>query len=110
MMMPKLMQNKMKWKAELLDIEQALDLNDRPVTFYKYKRVLFYEDIGVTAQEKYLSQQAKTDVVRRIKCRWDDTISEKTNGLKIDGIEYNITRIYTDPNAREMELSLAYVD
>lgn len=110
MMMPKLMQNKMKWKAELLDIEQALDLNDRPVTFYKCKRVLFYEDIGVTAQEKYLSQQAKTDVVRRIKIRWDKSITEKLNAVKIDSVTYNITRIYTNMDTREMELSLAYVD
>ncbi|HHJ0390676.1 TPA: phage head-tail joining protein, partial [Enterococcus faecium] len=30
--------------------------------------------------------------------------------LKIDSVTYNITRIYTNPDTREMELSLAYVD
>lgn len=109
-MMPKLMQNKLKWKAELLDIEQDTDENDRPVTNYNFKRDIFYEELGVTAQEKYLSQQAKTDVVRRIKVRWDKSITEKLNALKIDSVTYNITRIYTNMDEREMELSLAYVD
>lgn len=109
-MMPKLMQNKMKWKAELLDIEQGTDENDRPVTNYNFKREIFYEELGVTSQEKYLSQQAKTDVVRRIKVRWDKSITEKLNALKIDSVTYNITRIYTNMDEREMELSLAYVD
>lgn len=108
--MPKLMQNKMKWKAELLDIKQATDENDRPITIYELKRPIFYEELGVTSQEKYLSQQAKTDVVRRIKVRWDKSITEKLSALKIDSVTYNITRIYTNMDTREMELSLAYVN
>ncbi|MBJ0618569.1 phage head closure protein, partial [Enterococcus faecium] len=71
---------------------------------------IFYEELGVTSQEKYLSQQAKTDVVRRIRVRWDKSITEKFSALKIDSVTYNITRIYTNPDTREMELSLAYVD
>ncbi len=94
----------------MLDIEEALDLNDRPVTIYRTKRKLWYEDIGVTAQEKYLSQQAKTDVVRRIKVRLDKSITEKLCAVRIDSVAYNITRIYTNIDDREMELSLAYVD
>lgn len=109
-MMPKLMQNKMKWKAELLDVKNELDLNDKPITIYTSKRSIFYEERGVTAQEKYLSQQAKTDVVRRIKVRWDKSITEKFNAVKIDSVTYRITRIYTDLDKREMELSLAYVN
>lgn len=108
--MPKRQTNNLHWKAELLNIEVALDLNDRPVTVYKSKRNLFYEDIGVTAQEKYLSQQAKTDVVRRIKVRLDKSITEKFSTVRIDSVTYKITRIYTDIDKREMELSLAYVD
>ncbi|PZL74115.1 phage head-tail joining protein [Enterococcus plantarum] len=108
--MPKLMQNKMKWKAELLDIKESQDINDRPVTIYTSKRSIFYEERGVTAQEKYLSQQAKTDVVRRIKVRLDKMITEKFSAIRIDGVSYRITRIYTDMDKREMELSLAYVD
>lgn len=109
-MMPKLMQNKMKWKADLLSVKEGKDKNDRPATIYEKVRVLFYEELGVTAQEKYLAKQAKTDVVRRIKVRWDKTITEKFNAVEIDSVKYRITRIYTNPDKREMELSLAYVE
>lgn len=102
--------NDLQWIAELQKIEELVDDNDRPVEVRTKVRDLYYIEIGITAEEKYLSQQAKTDVVRRIKCRWDKSITEKTNGVKIDGIAYNITRIYALPEKREMELSLAYVD
>ncbi|EOA3459078.1 phage head closure protein [Enterococcus hirae] len=102
--------NSLKWKAELQKITDDVDENDRPVEVRTRVRDLYFVEIGITAEEKYLSQQAKTNVVRRIKCRWDDTISEKTNGIMIDGVEFNITRIYVLPEVREMELSLAYVD
>lgn len=104
------MQNKMKWKADLLSAKEGKDKNDRPATIYKKVRDLFYEELGVTAQEKYLAKQAKTDVVRRIKVRWDKTITEKFNAVEIDSVKYRITRIYTNPDKREMELSLAYVE
>lgn len=102
--------NDLQWVAELQKIEEIVDDNDRPVEVRTKVRDLYYIEIGITAEEKYLSQQAKTDVVRRIKCRWDKSITEKTNGVKIDGIAYNIARIYTLPKSREMELSLAYVN
>lgn len=102
--------NDLQWIAELQLIEEYIDDSDKPYEKRTKIRDLYYMEIGITAEEKYLSQQAKTNVVRRIKCRWDKTINEKTNGLKIDGVEYNITRIYTLPTRREMELSLAYVD
>ncbi|EIP8071773.1 phage head closure protein [Enterococcus faecalis] len=102
--------NDLQWIAELQLIEEYIDDSDKPYEKRTKIRDLYYIEIGITAEEKYLSQQAKTNVVRRIKCRWDKTINEKTNGLKIDGVEYNITRIYTLPTRREMELSLAYVD
>jgi len=102
--------NSLKWKAELQAITDTVDEYDRPKEVRTKVRDIYFVEIGITAEEKYLSQQAKTNVVRRIKCRWDKSITEKTNGVKIDGIAYNITRIYTNPNTREMELSLAYVD
>lgn len=102
--------NDLQWIAELQKIEEIVDNNDRPVEVRTKVRDLYYIEIGTTAEEKYLSQQAKTDVVRRIKCRWDKSITEKTNGVKIDGIAYNIARIYTLPKSREMELSLTYVN
>lgn len=102
--------NDLQWIAELQKIEEIVDNNDRPVEVRTKVRDLYYIEIGITAEEKYLSQQAKTDVVRRIKCRWDKSITEKTNGVKIDGVAYNIARIYTLPKSREMELSLTYVN
>lgn len=102
--------NNLRWKAELMDISSSLDEQDRPIIQRVKKRDIFYQDIGTTAQEKYLSMQTKTDVVRRIKIRWDNTITEKENGIRISGIDYNITRIYTSSDKREMELSLSYVD
>lgn len=102
--------NDLQWIAELQKIEEIVDDNDRPVEVRTKVRDLYYIEIGITAEEKYLSQQAKTDVVRRIKCRWDKSITEKTNGVKIDGIAYNIARIYTLPKSRAMELSLTYVN
>lgn len=108
--MPKRQTNKLRWKAKLLDIVETVDDRDCPVTEYQENRDLWYQDIGVTVQEKYLSQQAKTDVVRRIKIRLDKSITEKLNAVRIDSVAYNITRIYTNVDDREMELSLAYVN
>ncbi|MEB5918971.1 phage head closure protein [Enterococcus innesii] len=108
--MPKRQTNKLRWKAKLLDIVETVDDRDRPVTEYQENRDLWYQDIGVTAQEKYLSQQTKTDVVRRIKIRLDKSITEKLSAVRIDSVAYNITRIYTNVDDREMELSLAYVN
>ena len=108
--MPKLMQNKMKWKAELLTIKDDKDEDDRPKKVYGFKRDIFYEEIGTTSQEKYLAMQAKTDIAKRIKVRWDKSITEKFNAIRIDSVEYNIIRVYTDMNKRTMELSLAYVE
>jgi phage head-tail adaptor, putative, SPP1 family len=102
--------NNLRWKADLMNISSSLDNHDRPIIARVKKRDIFYQDIGTTAQEKYLSMQAKTDVVRRIKVRWDDTITEKHNGIRISDVDYNITRIYTNSDKREMELSLSYVD
>lgn len=102
--------NNLRWKADLLQLSWDVDEDDRPIKKMVKKRDIFYQDIGITAQEKYLSQQAKTDVVRRIKIRLDKSITEKESGIAIEGISYNIVRIYTNMDTREMELSLAYVD
>ena len=104
------MLNQLKWIADLQKIVEGVDEDDRPIIIRQKVRDLYYMEIGITSQEKYLSKQAKTDVVRRIKCRYDKSISEKSNSVRIEGIDYNITRIYTLPEIREMELSLAYVD
>ncbi|MCU7356811.1 phage head closure protein [Enterococcus dispar] len=108
--MAKRFTNRIRWKGQLFSISQAVDENDRPVTAYELERAIYYEELGITAQEKYLSKQGKTEVVRRIKVRWDNAITEKGSAIEIKGVKYNITRIFTNLDAREMELSLAYVD
>lgn len=102
--------NQMKWKAELYGYETIVDNDDRTVKTNKKIRDIFYMELGITSQEKYLSKQAKIDVVRRIRVRLDKSIEETLNTVRINEINYKITRIYTDMNQREMELSLAYVD
>lgn len=109
-MMPKVTLNRMKWKAELCKQVPGLDNNDRPVIIHEKIRDIFYVELGITSQEKYLSKQAKIDVVRRIRVRFDKSITETKNTLRIDSVTYKITRIYTNMDKREMELSLAYVD
>lgn len=108
--MAKRFTNNLKWQADLLLIEPGKDESNRPIEKYTKVRKIYYADIGITAQEKYLSQQAKTEVVRRIKIRWDGRITEKDYAIEIANVNYRITRIYTDMGSREMELSLAYVD
>lgn len=108
--MAKRQTNNLRWQCDLQTIWEFVDRDDRLTIHREKKRTLFYCDIGITAQEKYMSQQAKTDVVRRIKVRLDNSINEKMNSIRIAGIEYNITRIYTNVDKREMELSLAYVE
>ena len=108
--MPKRQTNNLRWKAELLEIDEGKDESDRPIPIYEFKRVIFYEELGITAQEKYLSKQAKTDIVRRVKVRLDKTIKEKVSAIEIDSVVYNIERIFTNADKREMELSLSYVE
>lgn len=108
--MPKRTINKLRWKAQLMNIDNIVDEDDRVQTERDLIRDIFYEDKGITAEEKYLSRQSKTDVVRRIKCRKDMSITEKDNGIRINDIDYNIVRIYINSDNRTMELSLSYVD
>lgn len=102
--------NSLKYSGELLELISGTDSDDRPVKKWKLKRKLWFEELGVTAQDKYLSKQAKTDVVYKIGIRLDKSITEKASHIKIDGVTYLITRIYTDRPNNRMELSLNYVD
>lgn len=94
--MAKRFTNRIRWKGQLLSVSHTVDENDRPVTAYEPERAIYYEELGITAQEKYLSKQEKTEVVRRIKVRWDDNITEKNSAIEIKDVKYNITRIFTN--------------
>lgn len=101
--------NQLKHMAVLRRIVPDVDEHDRPVLKRVDVRMLYYTGLGVYATEKYLSQQAKTDVSKRIGIRQDDRITEKDFGVQIAGIDYNIERIYVNEARREMELSLSLV-
>ena len=102
--------NRLKWRADLLAYTNMTDEEDRTISQWLPQRMLAYEDVGITANDKFLSQQAKTDVVRKIRCRLDKTVSQKNNHVRIDDIDYLITRIYLDQETKMMELSLNYVN
>lgn len=93
-----------------MQIANGIDEDDRSTIIRTKIRDLMYEPIGTTSNEKYLAKQAKTDVDCRIKCRWDASISERMNGVRIGNTDFDIVRIYENLPAREMELSLEYVE
>ncbi|MFT9372426.1 phage head closure protein [Liquorilactobacillus hordei] len=102
--------NRLKWTASLLSLKNTVDEDDRPIQGWGMVRNIFYEDLGITSTEKYLAVQAKTDVVKRIRIRYDSKITQKNNRIKVDGVNYKITRIYADKDNGYEELSLNYVD
>lgn len=102
--------NRLRWVATLLTLQSSVDASDRPVQNWADKRRLYYADIGITATEKYMAQQAKQDVVLRILIRRDTSITQAGCRVRIKGIDYKITRIYEIPSAQTMEVSLDYVD
>ncbi|MEO1780998.1 phage head closure protein [Enterococcus diestrammenae] len=108
--MPKRQTNNLRWKADLMSLSSEKGSNDRPVVVRKRERLIVYEPVGITSNEKYLAMQAKTDVDFRMKCRWDPLVNEKDFGIRIKNVDYNIVRIYVLPDQREMELSLSRVD
>lgn len=104
------MTNKLKHRANLLVRTETVDESDRPKVGWTVKRVLNFEELGVTATEKYQSLQAKTDVVKRIRIRYDPTITQLKSRVEIAGKPYLITRLYVDADHEYMEMSLNYVD
>lgn len=102
--------NKLRWTATVLKNEETVDEFDRPKFDWIPDRKIHYADIGTTANDVFLAQQAKTDVVRKIRCRLDKSISRKNNRIQIGDDCFLIPRIYWDEENHMMELSLNYVD
>lgn len=103
--------NNLRHRAQLLTLQSGVDPDtDRPVRGWQVKRTLLYQTLGVTATEKYLSAQAKTDVVNRIRIRLDSTITQRGSRVRINEVDYKITRIYVDDDQQMEELSLDYVN
>ncbi|EAG8700721.1 phage head-tail joining protein [Listeria monocytogenes] len=102
--------NQRNWKAEVMNRIQTVDDNDRPATKYTFNRIAYYKTLGITSTEKYQSSKEASEIVKRINISIDNRINTKDFGIKIGEQLYNIERIYTNEEEREMELSLSHVD
>ena len=110
--MPKRQTNNLKWTGELLKLGETVDPDtDRPIMAYPKVRDIKYNNIGVTATDKFTTKDTN-EVMKKIECRIDRNIedNQKEYRIRIKEIIYNIERIYTKENERTMEVSLSYVN
>jgi hypothetical protein len=110
--MPKQQTNKLKWNAELLKLGETVDPDtDRVVMGYPKDRDLKYNNIGVTAADKFTFKDAQ-EIMKKIETRLDREVenNQKEYRVKINERIYDIERIYVREEERIMELSLSYAD
>ncbi|TMU85491.1 hypothetical protein FGG79_09715 [Bacillus sp. BHET2] len=110
--MPKRQTNKLRWNAELLKLGEAVDPEtDRVVMGYPKARDLKYNNIGVTAADKFTFKDAQ-EIMKKIETRLDREVenNQKEYRVKINERIYDIERIYVREDERIMELSLSYAD
>lgn len=110
--MSKRLSNNLKWKAELCVLGEVTDPEtDRVVMGYPKVRDIRYNNIGVTATDKFTTKDAN-EVVKKIETRIDRGIEEnqKDYRIKIKEIIYNIERIYVREQDRVMEVSLSHAN
>jgi hypothetical protein len=108
--MPKRQTNNLKWNAELLKLGETLDPEtDRVVMGYPKDRDLKYNNIGVTAADKFTFKDAQ-EIMKKIETRLDREVenNQKEYRVKINDRIYDIERIYVREDERIMELSLSY--
>ena len=104
--------NKLKWTAELLKLGEYVDPEtDRVVMGYPKVRDITYNNIGVTATDKFTTRETN-EVVKKIEVRLDRDIenNQKDYRIRIGERIYNIERIYVREDDRVMEVSLSYVN
>lgn len=101
-----------RYKGELQELVEYIDENDRPKKDWLTKRVLFFSELGISANEQLISLQEKTELSRKIGIRYDPLLllDRSSFHIKIGEQSYNIERIYTDMPNERMELSLSYVN
>lgn len=110
--MAKRQTNKLKWIAELLLLGETIDpKTDRVVIGYSKARDIRYDNIGVTATDKFTTKDVN-EIVKKIEVRIDRSIEEnqKNYRIKIKEIIYNIERIYVKEEERMMEVSLSHAN
>ena len=110
--MAKRQTNNLKWTAELLKLGETVDPEtDRVVMGYPKVRNIKYNNIGVTATDKFTTKDAN-EVVKKIETRIDRAIenNQKEYRVKIGDRIYQIERIYVREHDHVMEVSLSYAN
>ncbi|WP_371069137.1 hypothetical protein [Sediminibacillus sp. JSM 1682029] len=110
--MPKRQTNNRKWNADLLKIGETIGPDtDRVVIDYLFHRILKYNNIGVTAADKFTFKDAQ-EIMKKIEVRLDREVEKNQNDyrVKIGERIYDIERIYVREEDRIMEVSLSYAD
>ncbi|UUG68596.1 hypothetical protein YPHTV1_00034 [Halomonas phage YPHTV-1] len=111
-MMPKRQTNNLKWSADLMKIGETIDPEtDRVVTGYVKVRNLKYDNIGVTAADKFTFKDTQ-EIMKKIETRLDREVERDQDDyrVKIGERVYDIERVYVREQDRIMELSLSYAD
>jgi hypothetical protein len=104
--------NNLKWTADLLKLGETTDPEtDRVVMGYPFERKINYNNIGVTATDRFMTKETN-EVIKKIEVRLDRNIesSQKDYRVKIAEKIYNIERIYVREEIRIMEVSLSYAN
>lgn len=110
--MSKRQANNLKWIADLLKLGETIDPDtDRVVMGYPFERKIKYNNIGVTATDRFMTKDIN-EVVKKIETRIDRAVEEKQKEyrVRIKDKVYNIERVYVRENDRIMELSLSYAN
>ncbi|PFB95168.1 hypothetical protein CN296_20975 [Bacillus cereus] len=110
--MPKRQTNKLKWMGELLKLGETIDPDtDRVVMGYPKVRNMKYNNIGVTATDKFTTKDTN-EIVKKIEIRIDRDIenNQKDYRVKVGGRIYDIERIYVREEDRLMEVSLSHAN
>lgn len=111
-MIPKRQTNKLKWTADLMKIGETIDPEtDRVIKGYLFYRKLKYNNIGVTAADKFTFKDAQ-EIMKKIETRLDRDVENNQDDyrVKIGNRIYDIERVYVREEERVMELSLSYAD
>ncbi|MGE6594849.1 hypothetical protein [Bacillus proteolyticus] len=104
--------NKLKWMGELLKLGETINPDtDRVVMGYPFERKIRYNNIGVTATDKFTTKDTN-EIVKKIEVRIDREIenNQKAYRVKVGGRIYDIERIYVKEEDRLMEVSLSYAN
>lgn len=110
--MPKRQTNNLKWTAELMRLEEYIDPEtDRPVTGYVKVRELRYNNLGITAADKFTFKDSQ-EIMKKIETRLDRVVENNQDDFRVNINEriYDIERLYVREEERIMELSLSYAD